>query len=154
MNTLCQKDLMIISKLRDDSRMKLTKLSKETKIPVSTIFDKIKEFKPDFIKKFSCVIDFEKLGFPVKSKLMLQVNVEDRERLKNFLKKKECVNSVFRINNGFNFLIEGIFKNIRLSEQFIEKIEEEFKVTNLLNFYVFEEIKKEEFQLIDDYACI
>ena len=58
-----QKELLIMSHLRENSRKNLTKISKETKIAVSTIFDKIKKYEGGIIKKHTCILDFTKLGF-------------------------------------------------------------------------------------------
>ncbi|MFH1396402.1 MAG: Lrp/AsnC family transcriptional regulator [archaeon] len=147
MESLSQKDLLLISKLREDSRTKLTKLSRDTNVPVSTIFDKIKEYRSGVIKRFSCLIEFEKLGYPIKSQIILQVTQKDRDRLKKHLEFNENVNSLFKANNG-NFLIEGIFKSIKHSEKFIETLQEKFEIINIQNFYVIEEIKHEGFSIV------
>jgi len=51
MANLNKKDLLLISKLRENSRIKLTSLSKETSVPISTIFDRLKDFKVGFPNK-------------------------------------------------------------------------------------------------------
>ena len=142
---LNKKDLLLISKLRENSRIKLTSLSKETSVPISTIFDRLKDFNKKEIQKFSCIVDFSKLGFPIKTKILVKVNSHERDKLEKHLNCNEKVNSLFKINNGYNFLIEGIFKSLKESENFIEKLEKEYNIENIQSFYVLDEIKRESF---------
>ena len=145
MANLNKKDLLLISKLRENSRIKLTSLSKETSVPISTIFDRLKDFNKKEIQKFSCIVDFSKLGFPIKTKILVKVNSHERDKLEKHLNCNEKVNSLFKINNGYNFLIEGIFKSLKESENFIEKLEKEYNIENIQSFYVLDEIKRESF---------
>ena len=145
MANLNKKDLLLISKLRENSRIKLTSLSKETSVPISTIFDRLKDFDKKEIQKFSCLVDFSKLGFPIKTKILIKINSHERDKLENHLNCNHKVNSLFKINNGYNFLIEGIFKSLKESENFIEKLEKEYNIENIQSFYVLDEIKRESF---------
>jgi len=140
------RDLLILSKLREDARTKLTKLSKETNVPISTLFDKIKDYKGDLITKFSCFIDFKKLGYPVQSTILVQVGGDERNKLKEFFERSANTNSIYKINNGYNFMVHCIFKSIQDNERFLELIEEKFNITSLQNYYVIEYIKVEEFK--------
>jgi len=142
---LNKKDLLLISKLRENSRIKLTSLSKETSVPISTIFDRLKDFDKKEIQKFSCLVDFSKLGFPIKTKILIKINSHERDKLEKHLNCNHKVNSLFKINNGYNFLIEGIFKSLKESENFIEKLEKEYNIENIQSFYVLDEIKRESF---------
>jgi DNA-binding Lrp family transcriptional regulator len=145
MANLNKKDLLLISKLRENSRIKLTSLSKETSVPISTIFDRLKDFDKKEIQKFSCLVDFSKLGFPIKTKILIKINSHERDKLEKHLNCNHKVNSLFKINNGYNFLIEGIFKSLKESENFIEKLEKEYNIENIQSFYVLDEIKRESF---------
>ena len=57
------KDMQILCHLRQDARMPLTKMSKKTHIPVSTIFDKIKTYENNLIVRHTTLIDFGQLGY-------------------------------------------------------------------------------------------
>ena len=41
-------------------------MSKRLKIPISTIYDKLKKYDGNIIKKHTAILDFEKLGFGIK----------------------------------------------------------------------------------------
>ena len=140
-----QKDLKIIAHLRKDARIPLTKLSRKTNIPVSTIFDRLKAKEKDVIVKHTSLLDFNKLGFHTRANIAVRVEREDKETLKEHLLKNSSVNSVCRINNGYDFMIEGVFKQIKDMEEFIDSLEQRFKILDKKTFFIIEDLKKEEF---------
>jgi len=48
---LSKKDAKIISHLRNNARTKITNISRELKIPVTTIYDRVRAHENKFIKK-------------------------------------------------------------------------------------------------------
>lgn len=141
-----EKDLLIVSCLRQDARMKLTDMSKVTKIPVSTLFDKVINYRgKGVIKKNTSIVRFERLGYPVKALIVFSTRKKDRQRLFELLNSNDNVNSLFKINNGWDFLAEVIFPGIKEVEEFIENIEEQVRLKSKKAFYIIDEIKKEGF---------
>ena len=140
-----QKDLKIIAHLRQNSRMPLTKMSRRTQIPVSTIFDRIKLCKNNIIIKHTSLLNFNKLGYNTRANITLKVDREDKEALKEFLIKNQSVNSVYKINNGFDFMIEGVFKQIKDMEDFLDDLEDRFKIVDKKSFFIIEDLKREAF---------
>jgi DNA-binding Lrp family transcriptional regulator len=140
-----QKDLSILSHLRKDSRIPLTKMSKNTQIPVSTIFDKIKAYEKSIIMRHTTLIDFQKLGYSTRANISIKVERGDRENVKKYLIANQMINSVYKINNGFDFMLEGIFKDIKDMEDFIEILEAKFKVVDHKSFFIIEDLKRESF---------
>ncbi|MDP2906637.1 MAG: Lrp/AsnC family transcriptional regulator [Nanoarchaeota archaeon] len=138
-------DLLIISSLRQNAREKLTEMSKKTRIPVSTIFDRIKTHEGGIIKKHTALVDFGKLGYNTRANIILKVNKNDREAMKEFLMKHNSINSAFKINNGYDFLIEAIFSNMKEVEDFTDLLEEKFSIKAKQVFYIIDDLKKEEF---------
>jgi DNA-binding Lrp family transcriptional regulator len=142
---LPKKDLLLLSYLRNNARESLTKLSKKTGIPISTIFDRLKAYEKDFICNHVTLIDFSRLGYGAKVQIMIKVEKERRAEIKMHLMKNQFVNSAYKINNGYDFLIEGIFKDIGALQEFIENLEERFNINEKQVFFVIEDIKKEKF---------
>ena len=142
---LDKKEMVILSHLRKDARVTLTKMSKETQIPVSTLFDKLRLQEGEIIKGYTSILDFTKLGYNARANIVLKVNKNDRKILEEFLVKHNNVNSVYRINNGYDFLLEGIFIHIKETEDFIEEIENNFKIKSKQVYYIIEDLKREEF---------
>lgn len=148
-----KKDLVIISHLRKNARETLTRMSRKTSIPVSTLYDKLKLHTGNLIKKNTALIDFSKIGFHARANVALKVDREQRQELKEFLLKNNNINSVYKINNGFDFLAECIFKHIKELEDFLESVDAKFKVRNRQVYYIIEDLKREDFltdpELID-----
>ncbi|MEA3514921.1 MAG: Lrp/AsnC ligand binding domain-containing protein [Nanoarchaeota archaeon] len=145
---LTKNELQIITALRKNSRESLTKISRKTGIPVSTIFDKIKE--NPLITKSTCLLDFNQIGFNTRAKVTIKVERETREDLRKYLNKHQNVNSLYKINSGYDFLIELVFRNIKDLEDFMENIRDRFKIIEDNVFYVLEDIKREDFMNDDN----
>ncbi|MBW3020650.1 Lrp/AsnC family transcriptional regulator [Candidatus Woesearchaeota archaeon] len=145
-----QKDMKIITQLRNDARMPITSLSRKTSIPVTTIFDRIKTHQKNrLVKKFTSLLNFDQLGYTTRANIALKVNSSDKEALKEHLIKNENVNSISRINNGYDFMIEGIFKQMIDMENFLDSLEKKFDIQDKKSFFIIEDLKKEEFMTDD-----
>ncbi len=138
-------DLLLIASLRKNARETLTSMSKKVGMPVSTIFDKLKCFQGKQIKKHTSLVDFAKLGFGTRAVMILKARKNERDKLREFLEKCHNINTISRINNGYDFIADVIFRNLKEMEEFGEKIEEKFKIKNKQNFYIIEDIKRETF---------
>jgi Lrp/AsnC family transcriptional regulator for asnA, asnC and gidA len=142
---LPKKDLFILTELRQNARESLTKISRKTSIPISTIYDKIRFHQGSLITKHTILIDFSKLGFNARANIMIKVDRAVREDTKQFLLNHHHINSVYKISNGFDFLVEGIFRNVKDVEDFIDTISGKFRLEQVQVHYIIEEIKKEAF---------
>lgn len=142
---ISKKDMVILSYLRKDARETLTRMSRKTSIPVSTIYDRLKTQEQEIIKGYTALLDFSKLGYNARCKIIIRVAREKRDELERFLLVHRNVNSLYKINNGFDFLIEGVFRNIRESEDFLEMLDTKFGVKTKQVYYIIDDIKREAF---------
>jgi DNA-binding Lrp family transcriptional regulator len=149
-------DLLFLSLLRQDARQTLTAISKKTRIPISTLYDKLKHQEQEFIMKHTTIVNFTKLGYNCRAKIMFAAIKEDREKLRSFLSEHGSINSLFKINNGFDFMVEGIFQTVNELEDFVEMIESTFKISEKKIFYIIEDVKRESFlarpELVQNYT--
>ncbi len=136
------KDVVLFSALRKNGRMTLTNISKETKMPVSTVYEKLRNYAGTIIQKYTVLIDFRKLGYSIRVSIVLKAL--QRDRLLEYLQCNEHVNNAYRINNGYDVLCEGIFKDIHSAEYFIQSLEE-YGVSKMEVFYILEDVKREGF---------
>jgi DNA-binding Lrp family transcriptional regulator len=150
MDKVSSKELLIISHLRHDARLKLTKLSRLTGIPVSTIFDRIKTGS-SLVQKHTTLIDFQQLGFTVRAHVILKVKKEERDALHSYLMNHKHINNAYRINNGYDFMVEGIFKHLKDLEDFLEGLEESFKLKAKQVYYIIDDLKREAFLSNPEY---
>ena len=141
-----ESDLKIIAKLRKNARNKVTNIAKDMKIPVTTIYDKIRsQYKKGIYTKHASLIDYSKLGYFANSFLTIKVEKNDREKLKNFLNAHPNINSIYRIDSGHDFMIETVFENVGKQRDFIDETENLFHINEIRPFTILQEIKKEGF---------
>ncbi len=140
-----KKDVMIMSYLRRNSRESLTSMSRKIKIPISTIYDRLKIYESTTIMKYTSLLDFGKLGFMTRANIALKTDQSQREELREFLMKHKHVNSLFKINNGFDFMADVVFRHVKDLEDFMEQLEARFHITGKQVYYVIQDIKREEF---------
>ncbi len=139
------KTISLISYLRGDSREKLTSISKKTGIPISTLFDMLKELQDDVITRCTVLLDFHKLGFHTKAQLFLKIKNENQEKTLSFLSRQNCINSIYKTNNGWNFITETVHKNNRELDSFIEELQEKCSLEDHKIHYLIDDIQKENF---------
>ena len=145
---------MILSKFRENSRESLTRMSRKISVPVSTIYEKLKNYEKSVIKRHTSLLDFNKLGFNTRATIILKVNKENRDKLRQFLLDNKYVNSFYKINNGYDFLIETVFRELNEAECFVEELENNYEVREKLVYYIIDEIKKEAFLSSPEYVKV
>jgi len=138
------KDLLLISHLRKDARTPMTTISKNTRIPVSTIFDKLKTYKGNVIDKHTCLLNFKELGYEVKAHLLFKVQKEQREEFLKYIRTHGSTNNIFRVNNGYDYLVEAVFRNLHELQEFYEETENR-GVEDKQEHFVLEDVAREQF---------
>ncbi len=140
-----RKENVIVSLLRENSRISLTEMSKFTKIPISTLFERLREYNHGLIKKHTTLVDFTKLGYEARARVLFKAKRGEASKLRELLNCSGNVNELYKVNNGYDFMVEFIFKNMKELEEHLEKISAMYPIDKELVFYIMEEIKKEEF---------
>lgn len=142
------KDLLLIKHFRTNGRQSLTKISKKTNIPISTIYDKLKIYEKDLIYKHTALINFKKLGFEIRLKLF--VTATNREGLRSYLQIHDRVNTLNRVNNGFDFEVEALFRNMNEFQQFMDDIGQ-FDIKNKQEYFILDDLLKERFMTLNPF---
>ena len=137
------KDLLILSCLRKNGRVSLTKLAKFTSMPISTIYDRIK--KIGAIRRYTSLLDFSQLGYELNVTVMIRVRKDQKKILREYALNSHSVNSAYIIDNNYDLVMECFFKNLQEMYHFVDSIDEKFKQNKKEVFYIIEHLKKEEF---------
>jgi len=143
--SLNEKEILILSELRRNSRQSLAEISRKINIPLSTIFDNLRRLEEKLITKHTSLIDFPKLGFNIKVVLLLKTSKKDE--LKKFLVNHKSTNMIHKTNN-YDYFVEAIFKDMGEFHSFLEDLEN-FNIEKKEHYYVEEEVKREEFSQIN-----
>lgn len=149
-----QRDKEIILHLRRNARMPLTRISKKTSIPISTIFDRIKANANDTILKHTSLLNFRRMGFHAQANISLKVQPEDSEALKDFLLSHPAINSAYKTDGRFDFLVEAIFKDAKDMEIFVEEIKKRFRIMDTHSSLILEDLKRESFMSGEGVATL
>ncbi len=135
----------LLTHLRENSRVKLTTVSRKTNIPISTLFDLLKELQDHLIAKSTILLDFSNLGYHVKAQVILKVDRKQKEKLKQHLFFHQNVNSIYKTNSGSDFIVETIHKNIKELDNFVESLHQKFNIEDHKIQYLIDDIKREGF---------
>lgn len=138
-------DLLLLAHLRKDSRQSLKEISRSTHVAVSTLHDRIKANADNAIIRNSCLINFDALGFGVKAHVMFKINKSDKENVRKFLLKSFNVNNLYKINNGYDFIVEVVFRSISEMEDYLEELDHKFSIKSKDVHYITEDLKREAF---------
>jgi len=142
---LSKKDMLLLGHLRENSRETLTRMSKKTGVPVSTLYDRLQYHNGKLIQKFTSLLDFKVLGYMIRVHMLIRVSHDSKENLRIFLERAENANSVVALNNDFDFLIDGIFRDMSELEMFKDKLYSNSTVEKFKSFFVVDEVKREAF---------
>jgi len=147
-----KKDVTILAHLRKHGRIALTELSRKTGLPVSTIFDRIKSYQDNEISKHTPLLRFPKLGFHTTAHILLKVDAAHKQDLVKSLMSCPNINSLYKVNNGWDVLCECVFSNMCALEEFVESLQIKHHVIAKEIHYVLNELKREGFLSDPDTA--
>lgn len=142
---LSRKELLFLSCLRRSARKNLTTIAREVGIPVSTLFERLRRLESSHIMRHTTLLNFDALGYGTRAKLLIGVRKKDKEALRNFLSRSGYVNSVFKITNGYDFMVEAVFSSMGEVEQFWENMEDKFSITRKSVHFIIEDVEREKF---------
>jgi len=93
-------DLKIIQKLQEDAKTPFTKIGKELQIPDTTVHFRVKKLlENDIIRKFTIMVNHEKLGYTVRALLRIEI---EKYLLDMFTQSKveEVVEELSKVRSG------------------------------------------------------
>lgn len=140
-----KKDFLVLAHLRRNARAPLTSISRKTGLAVSTLFDRIRNYADAAGLRNSSLFSFKSLGFNTTAHILLRADKGRKDDLVEHLDKCWFVNSLYRINNGWDVMCECVFSDMCAAEEFVESLELEFGVVQKEIHYVLGEVKRESF---------
>lgn len=140
----------VIAALRRDGRAPLTALARLLKRDVDDIHRIIKEEEGTTITKFTSLLNYELLGYPTHVVMVLAVSSKERAAFTSFLNKSQHLNGLFSINNGYDFLLDLIFKDMRQVHSFVEQLESKFTIYERKEYYILATFAEQRFMANPD----
>lgn len=122
-----EKDLEILKLLKDNSRLSSKQISKKTRIPLTTIHNRIKKLeKYGIIKNFTLNIDYKKIGQPILAYILITINYTlptgEKISQEDVAKKVRILSNVEEVNmvtGGMDMMLKSRFASIEELYDFI-----------------------------------
>ena len=141
---MMEKDKEILREMRKGKRLNVSEIARKLSLPVSTVSDRIRAIEKRYVIKHSSLLNYPKLGYLAHAKLAVRINPEKRQQFVDFLREESCVNSVYHVNSGYDFLVEIVFKSQILLKQWVEIAKERFNL-DITTFQILKIEEKEGF---------
>ena len=145
LNRLDSSDLKILSSLRANGRETLTKISRDTGIPISRVFDRLKRMEEVIIRRYSCSVDWERLGLNRRVLLLIQLPERLREQALARLANSHHINNLWRLDDKCGLAAEAMFMDLRQKERFIQALKKDFEDIDVSTHEVVDSPKSEGF---------
>lgn len=151
-------DLKILKELQKDGRMNYAEISRRTGIPSSTVYDKItKLVNKGVIKKFTVILDKEKVGFGVSALIGIDTGAEMYKNVARELCNLHELVRVYGTTAQFDLMakvrttslkrLNGILNRVRemkgVDGIFVMTILETFKEEHIVPLELYEDLAEE-----------
>lgn len=106
-----EKDKILLNELKKDSKRSVQELSKATKIPSTTVYNRIKALEEEgIIKQYSIKLNNKKVG---KVQAIFEVTLNPAVDVSEFIKKiKSKCDEIYSIAGDYQFLIKSTFDDL------------------------------------------
>jgi len=126
--TLDEKDLKILEILKENSKLRTSQISKKTRMPITTVHNRIKKLeKESIIKSYTVIPNYKKLGKSILSYILVSViyTIPSGEKIsqENVAKKiKQIgVEEVSIVTGGMDIIVKIRVKDIEELNDFVIK---------------------------------
>jgi DNA-binding Lrp family transcriptional regulator len=124
-------------------------MSKEIDVPDATISNRLKKLENDVIKRYTVILDWQKIGLDITTIIIIQTESEKHQSVKEELSKLEEVSEVYSVSGEYDILIKVWVRNIEeLNKLMNTKIRSVDGVEDLTEMIVMERVKEEMVPLI------
>lgn len=137
-------DKEILEVLRGNARIKLRELARITRIPTSTIHDRIKRLeKIGVIKKYTVEIDYRLLGYQIKALILASVEGAHIVDVEKEVSKNPHVVALYDITGEYDVAIIAVFKTIEELDHFVKNLLKNPYIKHTTTSIVFRTVKEE-----------
>jgi DNA-binding Lrp family transcriptional regulator len=142
-------DTAILRSLIKNSRISLSQMSKEIDVPDATISNRLKKLENEVIKRYTVILDWQKIGLDITTIIIIQTESEKHESVKEELSKLNEVSEVYSVSGEYDILIKVWVQDIEeLNKLMNTKIRSIDGVEDLTEMIVMERVKEEMVPLI------
>jgi len=136
-------DKKILNLLLEDSRSSYRKISRILKVSPATIMNRINNLNKDIIKKYSVLLDYEKIGYEIEVIIELRISKGELIEVEKKIATHPNVVAVYDITGDYDAVIIAKFKNRKTMDSFLKKIQSYDFVERTFTKFVLHTIKEE-----------
>ena len=130
-------DLKLIQLLQENARMTNIELAEKLKTSEATVRRRTNNLvERGYIRAFSALLDFNRIGNPVKANIVANVKKDKLEKVAESLAQYENVHMVCQTMGSHNLFCETYFHNISELQDFTEKLLQDESVESLESYIV------------------
>jgi Lrp/AsnC family leucine-responsive transcriptional regulator len=145
MSVLNDKDREIMRRLRKNARVSLTDVAADIGMPTSTVYDRVRRAEKRIVHKHSTLLDFAKMGYNGRTTVAFKLSASSVQPALQALKACPNVNTLYRVDHGYDLLAEFVFQNLAELHNFLDEFSQKHQVVNQQLFTIIDDIKREEF---------
>jgi DNA-binding Lrp family transcriptional regulator len=117
-------DKNILSTLLDDSRLSYRQIAKKLSVSVATVMNRVNKLdKNSIIKKYTTILDYEKLGYDVEVMIEVRIAKGKLIEVEKQIANHPSVFAVYDMTGDFDAVILARFRNRRKMDSFLKKIQ-------------------------------
>ena len=117
-------DKEIINTLIEDSTLSYREIAKRVKVSVATVMNRVNKLKKEgIIKRYTTIIDYEKIGFDVEVLIEIRISKGKLFQVEKEIAHHPNVFAVYDLTGDFDAGILARFKNRRQMDNFLKKIQ-------------------------------
>ena len=135
-------DKKILNILLEDARLSYRKIAKMLKVSPATIMNRINHLNKNIIKKYSVLLDYEKLGYEIEVIIELRISKGKLIEVEKKIATHPNVVAVYDITGDYDAVIIARFKNRRAMDLFLKKIQTYDFVERTFTKFVLHTIKE------------
>ena len=141
---LDETDIKILKIINDDVRTSYRQISRELEVSVGTIHNRIdKMVKIGVIKKFSPIIDYEKLGFVLTTIIGVRVKGGKLKNLEEKMFYNKNIVGIYDVTGEFDVFLIAKFRNANELNSFIKEISKDQNIKRTYTQIVLDVIKED-----------
>lgn len=110
-----ERKIRMIRSLRKNARKTLASFAREENVATSTVFSDMKRIEK-YIKKHTCLLKAENIGFPFQAVLYCETTKEEKETIIANIQKIKNINNCYSTSNN-NLIIELISTSLDEEEE-------------------------------------
>lgn len=139
------KDYMIVSHLRTNARKPVLEISSAVNICRATVAEKMRQLQASVILKYTALVDFKKLGYPVRLCFSITLNDDDKKIFCRYIQQHPYLNNLYKLKDCSDYFVEMLFPSTVEAESFLCSLEKAFSIIEKQIFFVEQEIVRESF---------